>query len=139
MRRRAVLVHDIADARAALGAAAALGVPVILVSPPSGAAALGPGWWQAAIDLARADYPEADCTAILDCGARADLVQAALRIGLRDLCFRGPRATARKLAEIAAHCGATLHVRPREPLDLRGVSNREAACRAWLSGRQAPG
>jgi DNA-binding transcriptional LysR family regulator len=133
MDRRAVLVHEIADARAALAAARELRVSVTLVSAPSGAAALGPGWWHAAVGRVRAEYPEVVCTAILDCGARADLVQAALRIGLRDLCFRGAGPVARKLADIAGRLGATLHRRPRKALDLTAVADRHAACRAWLS------
>lgn len=137
MEPHPVLVHEIADARAALEAAAALGRPVTLVSAPSGAAALGPGWWHALLAQVRSDYPGVACTAILDCGARADLVQAALRSGLHDLCFRGPAAVARKLADIAGQQGGRLHPPPRKPLDLTGVVDREAACRAWLA--KAPG
>jgi hypothetical protein len=85
-----------------------------------------------------AEYPEVQVTAILDCGARADLAQAALRQGLVDICFRGPAAVARKLAEIAARRGARLHRRLPQALDLTGVADPEAACRAWLS-KKRPG
>lgn len=136
MKTRAVLVHEIADARAALAAARALGDGVVLVSPPSGAASLGAGWWQAMLRLAAAEYPEVEVTAILDCGARADLAQAALRQGLAALCYRGPAGIARKLAEIAAPRGARLHRRLPQALDLMGVVDREAACRAWLSKKR---
>src|SRR5690606_23193661 len=80
--------------------------------------------------------------AVLDCGDRADLVQAALRQGLTDLAYRGPAATARRLGDIAGQCAARLHRRLPKPLDLAGVSDRQAACRAWLSkagGRKVDG
>lgn len=136
---RAVLVHDIGDARAALAAARALGLGVVLVSPPSGAASLGAGWWQGMLRQLAAEYPEVQVTAILDCGARADLAQAALRQGLADICYRGPAGVARKLAEIAARRGARLHRRLPQALDLTGVADRGAACRAWLSKKRPSG
>lgn len=139
MKGRAILVNDMADARAAAAAAAALGVPVLLMSAPSGAAALGPGWWRAMVLRLGAEHPQVDCTAVLDCGDRPDLVQAGLRIGLRHLCFRGPERVARKLQDMAAQYGATLHRRCGEPLDLSHVVDREAACRAWLSEGGATG
>lgn len=133
MGKRPILVHEIADARAALRAAAALGVPVTLMSAPSGAAALGPGWWGALVSRIRDEFPQVDCIAVLDCGGRADLAQAGMRIGLADLCYRGPATIARKLRDIARQQGATLHGSMPCPLDLAGVADREAACRAWLS------
>lgn len=135
---RAVLVHEIADARAALAAARALGRGVVLVSEPSGAAALGAGWWQAMLRQMAAEYPEVEAAAILDCGARADLFQAALRQGLAELCYRGPSGVARKLAQIAAQRGARLHRRLPQALDLTGIADREAACREWLT-KKGPG
>ena len=135
-RPRAVAVHGIADARAALAAAAETGVPVVLVSAPSGAAALGAGWWQALIRQLAAEFPGVAVTAILDCGSRADLVQAALRQGLRELCFRGAPGVARKLAEIADQYGARLHRRLPEALDLTGFPDPAAACRDWLSKKR---
>jgi hypothetical protein len=133
---RAVLVHEIADARAALAAARVLGADVVLVSAASGAASLGPGWWQAMLRQMVAEYPEVQVTAILDCGARADLTQAALRQGLADICYRGPAGGARKLADIAAQRGARLHRCLPQALDLTGVADPEAACRAWLSKKR---
>lgn len=133
-RPRAIVIHEIADARAALAAAAALRAPVLLLSAPSGAAALGAGWWQALIRRMAAEYPDVQFTALLDCGARAELVQAALRQGLTDLCYRGPAATARRLADIAGQRGARLVRRRPQALDLMGISDRAAAARAWLSG-----
>lgn len=137
---RAIVIHSLADARDALGAARDLRCPVMLASAASGAAALGAGWWQALIRQMRTEYPDVRFTALLDCGARADLVQSALRQGLTDLCFRGPPAVAGRLGEIAAQGGARL-VRRRPPaLDLLGTADPAASCRAWLSktGRKPP-
>lgn len=133
-RPRAVVIHEIADARAALAAAAALRVPVLLLSAPSGAASLGAGWWQALVRRMTVEYPDVQFTALLDCGTRADLAQAALRQGLSDLCYRGPAATARRLSDIADQLGARLVRRRPKALDLMGISDRAAALRAWLSG-----
>ena len=130
---RAVLVHEIADARAALAAGRALGLGVVLVSPASGAASLGAGWWQAMLRQMATEYPEVQVAAILDCGTRAELAQAALRQGLVEICYRGPAAVARKLADIASQHGARLHRRLPQALDLTGVADREAACREWLT------
>ncbi|MGH6912642.1 MAG: hypothetical protein ACREH3_02925 [Geminicoccales bacterium] len=133
---RAVVIHEIADGRSALAAAAELAVPVLLVSAPSGAAALGAGWWQALVRQLSAEYPDMAVTAILDCGCRADLVQAALRQGLGDLGYRGPPSVASKLQDIAGQRGARLHRRLPQALDLTGVLDRDAACRAWLSKKR---
>lgn len=134
IRARAILVHEIADACAALAAAEQLGVAVTLASAPCGAAALGAGWWQAVTRQAAAAFPAARFVAVLDCGDRADLAQAALRQGIGDVCYRGPAIRAGKLADIAGQCGARLHRRLPPALDLTGMREREPACRDWLSG-----
>ena len=46
-----VLIHSLADARAALAAAAALGVPVTLASAPGAAGYAGPAWFGEVIAL----------------------------------------------------------------------------------------
>ena len=136
---RVILVHEIADARAALTVAQALGIAVTLASAPSGAASLGAGWWQAVMRRAVAEHPDARFAAVLDCGARADLAQAALRQGLADVCYRGPAVRARKLADIAGQCGPRLHrPRPRGP-HLPGLRHRYGACGTWLPPRGPTG
>ena len=52
---------------------------------------------------------------------------AALRQGLRRVCFTGSRAAAAKLSAIAEAQGAEVVARPRRALDLRGVADPEAA------------
>jgi hypothetical protein len=129
----AVVVCALADACAALLAAQELGVSVVLLSLPCGASSVGAGWFKATVDRARAAYPSVRATAILDCGNRPDLVLGALRHGLKDVIFTGAPAVRRKLEDIAAQQEAQVHARRPGALDLDGVGDRLAACRAWLA------
>jgi hypothetical protein len=131
---RAVVIHELAHARAALAAAAASGKPVELWSARGAAAAAGAGWFDAVIRLAVDGQADAPVTAVLDCHDRADLVQAALRQGLPHVYYSGPEAVARRLADIAGQLGATLHRKRPPALDLLYCDNAEAACRKWLGG-----
>jgi len=134
---RAVIIHGLAHARAALTAAAALDMPVELWSAPGAAAYAGAGWFDALLWAAGNQAPPAVFIGVLDCDDRADLVQAALRQGLTHICFRGSNAAAARLADIARQCGATLHrKRPLRALDLDERADAEAACRAWLGTKQ---
>jgi hypothetical protein len=130
---KAVVVCDLQQARAALQAGHELGVPVALLSLPHGAASVGAGWFKAVVESAQAAFPAAAARAILDCGDRPDLAQAAFRHGLKDVCFSGPPAVRRKLAEIAAQFGARLHPHRPPALELNGAADPLAACRAWLA------
>lgn len=132
MKPRAVIIHELGHARAALAAAAEVGVPVELWSAPGAAAAAGAGWFDAVILAAGSERHGALFVAVLDCADRADLVQAALRQGLRHVCFRGSKAVAARLADIAGQYGATLHRRLPRALDLWDRTDAYAACRAWL-------
>ena len=133
MAGKAVIVHSLADARAALAAAADLGVPVTLASAPGAAAYAGPGWFQEVVAQAAAEVPRADCQAVIDCGERAGDVLLALRLGLERVRFTGKKDAAKKLAAIAEQQGATLITGRLEALDLRGAADPAAACRDWLA------
>jgi len=132
----AIVFHDLADAKAALAAAAALGKPVTLLSAPGAASYAGPGWFRAVVEQARATHPDAEAVAVLDCGDRPGHALAALREGVTAIRFSG--RTAGKIEDIVAQYGA-LVVRDRpEALDLHEVSgDPAAACRAWLETRTA--
>jgi hypothetical protein len=132
MKPCAVIVHELAHARAALTAAADLGVAVELWSAPGAAGYAGAGWFDAVLRAAGNRAPAAVFIGVLDCDDRADLVQAALRQGLTHVCFRGPKGVAARLDDIARHYGATLHRKRPRALDLCDRSDAEAACRAWL-------
>jgi len=132
MKGRAVVIHELAHARAALAAAAALGVPVALWSAPGAAAYAGAGWFDAVLRAAGNQVPAAVFIGVLDCDDRADLVQAALRQGLTHVHFRGAKAVAARLADIARQGGAALYRKRPRALDLSDRADPEAACRAWL-------
>jgi len=133
MARKAVIVHSLGDACAALAAAADLGVPVTLASAPGAAAYAGPGWFQEVVAQAAAQVPQADCQAVIDCAGRPGDVLLALRLGLERVRFTGKKAVAEKLAAIAGQQGATLITGRLEALDLRGAADPEGACHAWLA------
>lgn len=134
MSRRAIIVHDLAQARAALAAANELGIAAELWSAPAAAASAGAGWFDAVIRLAQRDHPAVEVMAVLDCADRADLAQAALRQGLSHVCFRGRKSVADRLADIASQYQATLLRRSPRALDLLYVEDAPDACRRWLGG-----
>lgn len=73
---------DSADAvRRAVVAARAAGKSLVLESPPGAAGWQGIGWWRELVALARAEAPELDIVAVLDCGEAPGLALAALKAG----------------------------------------------------------
>ena len=62
------VVHDLAQAQAALRAAAETGTAVILDTPPHAVRAWGAPYFLALVAAARAAHPDAAFEAILDCG-----------------------------------------------------------------------
>jgi hypothetical protein len=137
---RFIVIHSPAHARAALAAAASLGVPVTLASAPGAGIYAGPGWFKAAIEIARSEYPAVQFMSVLDCGDEAGMVLAALRHGVLRVRFDGPDAVAARLADIAGQCGAVIERGALEPaLDLLGRDDIETICRAFLAAeRDAP-
>jgi hypothetical protein len=133
LRRAAVVIHALADAEAALAAAAAEGSALALWSAVGAAAYLGPLYWQELERALAASHPESDFLAVLDCAERPGDALAALRQGLQHLCFTGGAEAAGKLDDIARAAGATLYrARPACALDLRDVTDPERACRLWF-------
>lgn len=139
---RPILVHDLAQARAAAGVASELVVPLALTTAPGAAAYLGPGWARALLTALRREFPNLEIGLVLDCGDKPGHVLAALRSGLKSVRFTGRKAVAAKLAEIATAHGAELLTGRQRALDLGpdsdggadGSAGLEAACRRWLSG-----
>ena len=100
----AVVVHDLAQARACLEAAARLGLAVELVSADHVAAFAGVGFLRGVEErLGR--------SVIADCGDDAGLVMAALRAGLREVLFTGEERVRPTLAEMAEVLGGRLRSR----------------------------
>ncbi len=129
---RAVVVHGLAHALAAVEAAARLSVPVTLVSAPDAAGYAGAAWFLAVVRRASAARPQVAVSTVLDCGDAPGLVLGALREGCRRVRFTGPAATAARLGDIAAQLGATVETGAIEALDLLESRDPVAACLAWL-------
>lgn len=134
MTARAVIIHSLEQARAALAAAEPCGVPIVLYSAEGAAGYAGAAWFQAVVAAAHAAHPNARYEAVLDCGRHAGLALAALRGGCQAIVFRGDPALRRKLAAIATGMAARLDRGAARPLDLRHARNPQAAVAAWLAG-----
>ena len=126
-----IVVHDLEQARTALGAAQALGVAIELRSAPDAAAYAGVGYLKALGELAGQEL-------LIDCGDDPGLVMAALRTGCRQLTFSGAADTARRLRDMAAQAGATLVHETTTPaaLELAPGADAGAALSAWLRPRE---
>lgn len=133
MAGRAVIIHSLDHALAALGVAQRLKVPLTLLSAPGGAAYLGPGLFHAMAEAARREFPGVPFTAVLDCGPRAGDALAALRQGVKSVRFTGRAEVAAKLAAIAAQLKAEVVVNTLDALDLFGVKDVERCLASWLA------
>jgi hypothetical protein len=130
---RAVVIHSLTQAVAALQAAVERDVPIELWSAEGAAGYAGAGWFQAVLAEARAAVPAARFAAVLDCADLPGYALGALRIGVEAVCFTGPAKVAAKLADIAAQQDRRLlRKRPARALDLRHAEAPLAVCRAWL-------
>ncbi len=114
----AVVVHSLAQARAAIAAAARAGRALVLLSAAGAGAFAGPAWWRALI--AACGFTGKD---ILDCGEDGAAALEALRLGQRALVIAGPFAAS--VADAARAIGAATPTRP-PGLDL-GLLFSEAA------------
>jgi len=136
----AFVVHRPEHAAAALHAALEAGRAVALVSPPAAAGSLGPAWFRELVAAAQtatlsatetADQTSTcEVTAILDCGRAPGYLLAALRAGVKVVIFTGRPALRRKLTELAATRGAVVLPQRLPALDLEGLADPLAACRA---------
>lgn len=133
MAGKAVMVHSLEQARAAVAAAAGLGVPVTLLSAEGAAGSVGALWFKALIEQAVAGQPEAEVTAVLDCADKPGHVLGALRHGFTALRFTGRPKVRKELEKVAAAYGATLITSKIAAVDLLEEPDPEAACRAWLA------
>ena len=116
-----IVVHSLAQAIAALRAAAQAGQTVLLVSAPGAGSYVGPGWFGAVIDAAREAVPDAQFSALLDCGDDIGAALAAIRSEIEGVVFTGRSDVARRLADIACQHGVRLRTeQPPVALDLGG-------------------
>ena len=133
MTCKVVIVHALDHARAALAAAADVGVPVTLASAPDAAGYAGVLWFRALLREAVGEYPDVEATGLLDCGDRPGFALAAIRLGLPAVRFSGAASVAKKLAIIAENEGVRLVRDVPDALDLRFEADPEEAARRWLS------
>jgi class I fructose-bisphosphate aldolase len=123
-----VVVHDLAQARAVLAVAAEIGCAVQLRSAPDAAGYAGVGFLHA---LGQA----AGQPLLIDCGADAGQVMAALRMGAGPLAFSGPDELFQRLADMASQlCVELRHeTRPAPALCLMPSDDARARAKAWLA------
>lgn len=135
MTGRAIIVHSLDHARAALAASIELGVPVCLRSPPHAAAYLGAAVFREMIAAATADYPEAKVTAVLDCGEAPGLALNALRHGVKVVRIRCAAEVRDRIADIAGQMEASLDEDDGPALDLLDLADPREKCRIWLAAQ----
>lgn len=131
MSEREIIIHSLAEARAALAIAASMNAPLVLASAPGAALQVGPLWFKSVIDQASAAQLGVALTAILDCGAAPGAVMAGLRAGLTHFRFSGRAELRDKLAAM----GAEFVAPAAEALDFREKREPESAIRAFLAQR----
>jgi hypothetical protein len=116
-----IVVHSLAQAIAALRAAAQVDRAVVLASAPGAGSYVGPGWFGAVIDAARVAVPNAQFSALLDCGDDIGAALAAIRSEIEGVVFTGRSDVAQRLADIARQHGVRLCMeQPPVVLDLGG-------------------
>jgi acyl-CoA reductase-like NAD-dependent aldehyde dehydrogenase len=114
-----IIIHSLAHAVAALGAAAEAGRPVVLTSGPDAGIYAGPAWFREVLRAAQEAAPAAQFSTLLDCGDDAGAAMAAIRAGVEAIVFTGRADVAARLADIAARAGARLDTqRPAAAHDL---------------------
>jgi hypothetical protein len=127
----AVVVHDAAQASAALAAAGPDGV--VLLSAPAAAGNLGSDWFRALLLAAAASHPGVRWDAALDCGAAPGHVLGALRGGLRLLVLDPGVPGFARLSALVAAAGGTLWTARPPALDLGRVDLRRPGGQAMLA------
>ena len=118
MREPVIVVHSLAQATAALKAAAGAGRSVVIASPPGAGSYVGPGWFGSMVDAARQAVPDASFSALLDCADDVGAALAAIRSEVEGVVFTGRADVARRLADIARQHGVQFVTdRPAVALD----------------------
>ena len=94
---------------------------MVLASAPGAGSYVGPGWFGAVIDAAREAVPNAQFSALLDCGDDIGAALAAIRSEIEGVVFTGRSDVAQRLADIACQHGVRLCTeQPPVVLDLGG-------------------
>ena len=125
----AVIVHGVADARAALAG----GRPVTLLSARGAALYAGCLWWRELVAAARAACPATPAQDVLDCADAPGAAMAALRAGQRLLVLDAACPAFAAVLGAAGTLGAVVLARAPLALDLAERGSRRALAR-WLHG-----
>jgi hypothetical protein len=134
----AFIVHDLAQARAALAAAAAADIPVRIESAPGAALQGGAAWFCALMTAATEAEPGAKAQWVLDCGAEAGAALGALREGVPAIRTRVPARARVPLAALAGRYGARFYEGAlRGACDLGPEPDPAAAAARFLARRGA--
>jgi hypothetical protein len=133
-RYPAVVIHGLADARAAL----ALGVPVTLLSAPGAALFGGCAWWLALVGQVRIELADAAIDDILDCADASGLAVGALRIGQRAIVLDPAAPGWDSVVAIATSLGGEVLARRPEAIDMSRPAEARRL-RDWLRVRANPG
>ena len=96
-----IIVYDLEQAVAALAIANLCKRPVMLRSPESTSAAMGPAVFVEIAKAARASNPKRFAGAIFDCGSQAGLAIAAIRNGNCDIIIDTACKTSEKIKRLA--------------------------------------
>ena len=96
-----IIVHNLVQARAVLAVASRHNRPVLLRSPETTSAAIGPAIFVETTKLARASYPEGFGGAIFDCSTEAGLAIAAIRYGDCHVIVNTESETTEKIKKLA--------------------------------------
>jgi delta 1-pyrroline-5-carboxylate dehydrogenase len=107
-----VVVHTLAHAIGALRAAACAEHHMTLLSAPNAGIYAGPGWFAAVVEAAHQAAPDAQFSALLDCGDRPGAALGAIRAQIEAVIFTGRADVARRLADIASQSGVRLITEP---------------------------
>ena len=129
-----IVVYALADALAALQAAAERNIDITLVSPAGAAAYGGPAWFRELVAQAGDAVPGAAFDSVLDCGSAAGHALAAIREGVSGIWFEGPDNLRSKIQDIAVKSGcAVVEIDYAGALDLNECADAAATCRVWLA------
>lgn len=138
MQQRAIVIHSLDHARAALQAPGP--APLLLLSAESAGCFMGPPWWAALIESLASEMQAAGATDLLDCGASAGRCMEALRLGLRRLVLSPACPQFAEVRRRGKALGAELVTERPPALDLASLDGRRdrfEVLQDWLSGDAA--
>ncbi len=133
MSAPAIVIHDLAQAEAALVAARDLGRPVTLTCAAGAIGYLGARTFLKIIETAAAAAPEAEFETLVDCGGEPGLALAALRHGATRIAVDVSGTAAERLSDIARQLGATMQPPVGNALDLDGCDAPHQTAMKYLT------